>query len=99
MGAVMKIPRDDGLNAFRGIFLGTLLGIILWVIIAWVLWMIIGPRTQAPYAMPQPRTQSEQREVERAIKGIGRHVIIDGEREIEIVMENGKKRIIGRRAL
>jgi hypothetical protein len=87
------------MNAFKGIFLDVGLGILLWLLIAWALWLIIGPRTQAPYAMPQPRTQSEQREVERAIKGIGRHVIIDGEREIEIVMENGKKRIIRRVAL
>lgn len=49
-----------------------------------------------PYAAPPPRTESEQKQIDRATWRIGRHVIIDGEWEIVIVMENGVKRIIRR---
>jgi uncharacterized membrane protein YccC len=91
MGAVMKIPRDDGLNSFRGIFLGTLLGIILWLLIAWFLWMIIGPRTQA-FSHP-PITLQEKKMVRDAIRYHGDYPITREGHEGIFIMTRGDERI------
>jgi hypothetical protein len=91
MGAAMKIPRDDGLNTFRGIFFGVGIGIVLWLLIAWVLWMIIGPRTQA-FSHP-PITLQEKKMVRDAIRYHGDYPITREGHEGIFIMTRGDERI------
>ena len=71
--------------------------LVVAVLISYVLIVLWWKNTQhRPYSTPPPRTVAEKRLVQQATKGIGRHVVIDGEHEIVIQMENGRTRTIRR---